>query len=66
MPQYDIDIDRDMARSMGVPLDNVFETLQVYLGSLYVNQFTRFGRNWQVNVQADAGLPPAARADRPA
>ncbi|RUL89050.1 efflux RND transporter permease subunit [Tautonia sociabilis] len=54
VPQYFIDIDRDMARSMGVPLNNIFETLQIQLGSLYVNQFTRFGRNWQVNVQADA------------
>ncbi|QDV34750.1 efflux RND transporter permease subunit [Tautonia plasticadhaerens] len=54
VPQYFIDIDRDMARSMGVPLDNIFETLQIELGSLYVNQFTRFGRNWQVNVQADS------------
>ena len=54
VPQYFIDIDRDMARSMGVPLNNIFETLQIQLGSLYVNQFTRFGRNWQVNVQADS------------
>jgi multidrug efflux pump len=54
VPQFFIDIDRDMARSMGVPLNNIFETLQIELGSLYVNQFTRFGRNWQVNVQADS------------
>ena len=39
---------------MGVPLSDVFDTLQVYLGSLYVNDFNRFGRTWQVNVQADA------------
>ncbi|WP_161602273.1 efflux RND transporter permease subunit [Tautonia marina] len=54
VPQYFIDIDRDMARSMGVPLNSIFETLQIQLGSLYVNQFTRFGRNWQVNIQADS------------
>jgi multidrug efflux pump len=41
---------------MGVPLTDVFQTLQVYLGSAYVNDFTRFGRNWQVNLQADAAF----------
>lgn len=35
-------------------LNDAFETLQTYLGSAYVNDFTRFGRNWQVNVQADS------------
>ena len=39
---------------MGVSMTEVFNTLQVYLGSLYVNDFNRFGRTWQVNVQADA------------
>jgi len=39
---------------MGVSMDEVFNTLQVYLGSLYVNDFNRFGRTWQVNVQGDA------------
>ena len=39
---------------MGVSMGEVFNTLQVYLGSLYVNDFNRFGRTWQVNVQADA------------
>ena len=37
---------------MGVSMGEVFNTLQVYLGSLYVNDFNRFGRTWQVNVQA--------------
>jgi multidrug efflux pump len=37
-----------------VSLNDVFQTLQIYLGSAYVNDFTRFGRNWQVNLQADA------------
>ena len=40
--------------SMGVSIAELFNTLQVYLGSLYVNDFNRFGRTWQVNVQADA------------
>ena len=39
---------------MGVSIGEMFNTLQVYLGSLYVNDFNRFGRTWQVNVQADA------------
>jgi multidrug efflux pump len=53
-PQLYVDIDRTKAKALGVALDDVFATLQVYLGSAYVNDFTRFGRNWQVNVQADA------------
>ncbi len=41
---------------MGVSMGEVFNTLQVYLGSLYVNDFNRFGRTWQVNVQGDANF----------
>ncbi len=55
-PQLYVDIDRTKAKAHGVALDDVFDTLQVYLGSAYVNDFTRFGRNWQVNVQADAAF----------
>ena len=53
-PQLYVDIDREKAKSMGVALTDVFDTLQAYLGSYYVNDFNRFGRTWQVNVQADA------------
>jgi multidrug efflux pump len=53
-PQLYVDVDRVKAKSLGVSLDDVFNTMQVYLGSAYVNDFTRFGRNWQVNVQADS------------
>ena len=53
-PQLYVDIDREKAKSMGVPLTDVFDVLQGYLGSYYVNDFNRFGRTWQVNVQADA------------
>ncbi|HUD52498.1 efflux RND transporter permease subunit, partial [Parvibaculum sp.] len=53
VPQIAADIDRDKARSQGVSLTDLFETMQVYLGSLYVNDFNRFGRTYQVNVQAD-------------
>jgi multidrug efflux pump len=53
-PQLYIDIDRTKCKTMGVPLGDVFNTLQVYLGGYYVNDFNRFGRTWQVNLQADA------------
>jgi multidrug efflux pump len=53
-PQLYVDIDREKVKSMGVPLTDVFDALQAYLGSYYVNDFNRFGRTWQVNVQADA------------
>jgi multidrug efflux pump subunit AcrB len=53
-PQLYADIDRIKVRTMGVALTDVFDALQAYLGSYYVNDFNRFGRTWQVNVQADA------------
>jgi multidrug efflux pump len=53
VPQVDADIDRDKAKSHGVSIDEIFNTMQVYLGSLYANDFNRFGRTYQVNVQAD-------------
>lgn len=55
-PQLFVDIDRVKAKSMGLDLNQVFDTLQIYLGSSYVNDFTRFGRNWQVNIQADSSF----------
>lgn len=53
-PWLFIDIDRKAARIHGISLDRLFEALQVGFGSLYVNDFNRFGRTWQVNVQSDA------------
>jgi multidrug efflux pump subunit AcrB len=53
-PWLYLDIDRAQAKKLGVSIGEVFNTLQVYLGSLYVNDFNKFGRTWQVNVQADA------------
>jgi multidrug efflux pump len=53
-PQLYLDIDRTKVRTMGVALTDVFDALQAYLGSYYVNDFNRFGRTWQVNIQADA------------
>jgi multidrug efflux pump len=52
-PQVRANIDRDKAKAQGVELSDLFETMQVYLGSLYVNDFNRFGRTYQVNAQAD-------------
>jgi multidrug efflux pump len=54
VPQIFVDVDRTKARQLGVPITAVFETLQVYLGSLYVNDFNKFGRTYSVRVQADA------------
>lgn len=53
-PQLYVDVDRVKAQAQGVDLDTVFDTLQAYLGSAYVNDITLYNRNWQVNVQADA------------
>ena len=53
-PQLQADVDRAKAKAQGVPLANVFETMQINLGSLYVNDFNRFGRTYQVVTQADA------------
>ncbi len=54
VPQLDAEVDRLRAKSQGVPLTELFATLQTYLGSTYVNDFNRFGRTWQVIAQADA------------
>ena len=54
VPQLFADVDRDKAKQQGVPLSGVFETMQIYLGSLYVNDFNLFGRTYQVIAQADA------------
>jgi HAE1 family hydrophobic/amphiphilic exporter-1 len=53
VPQLFVDIDRTKAKSLGVPLATIFGTLQASLGSAYVNDFNKFGRTWQVRVQAD-------------
>ncbi len=62
VPQLAVDVDREKAKAMGVPLTAVAEALQVYLGSLYVNDFNYLGRAWQVNVQADAAFRQDADA----
>ena len=54
VPQLDVDLDRVKAKQQGVAVGEVFDTMQIYLGSLYVNDFNSFGRVYQVRVQADA------------
>jgi multidrug efflux pump len=61
VPQLYADIDRTKARQLGVSVTDVFDTMQIYLGSLYVNDFNKFGRTYSVRVQADA--PFRARAE---
>jgi len=61
VPQLYAELDRDKAKTHGVSVSDVFETMQAYLGSVYVNDFNRFGRTFQVTVQAEANhrLTPA-------
>ncbi|WGL79251.1 efflux RND transporter permease subunit [Serratia marcescens] len=61
-PQLDVVIDRTQAKSQGVSLADVFESLQIYLGSLYINDFNRFGRTYKVTAQADANHRMQAEA----
>ncbi|GFM81120.1 multidrug efflux RND transporter permease subunit [Pseudomonas cichorii] len=53
VPQLRAEVDRVKARQLGVPVNEIFSTLQIYLGSLYVNDFTQFGRTYTVRAQAD-------------
>lgn len=53
MPQLFADIDRTKAQQLGIPINDIFATMQIYLGSLYVNDFNQFGRTYQVVAQAD-------------
>lgn len=54
LPQIYLDIDRTQAKVLGVNLSDIFQTLQVYVGSLYINDINLFGRTWQVQAQAEA------------
>ena len=56
VPQLDAEVDRVKAKAQGVPLTDLFDTLQTYLGSAYVNDFNQFGRTWQVIAQADGSF----------
>lgn len=61
VPQLFADVDRTKAKQLGLKVNEIFQTMQVYLGSLYVNDFNTFGRTYQVIAQADA--PYRARAE---
>ncbi|MEI6676122.1 MAG: multidrug efflux RND transporter permease subunit [Verrucomicrobiota bacterium] len=52
-PQVKVELDREKARTLGVPVDSVFQTLQAYLSGLYVNDFVKFGRVYKVFLQAE-------------
>jgi hydrophobe/amphiphile efflux-1 (HAE1) family protein len=53
VPQVDADVDREKAESQGVSVQGLFDTMQVYLGSLYINDFNAFGRTYPVTAQAE-------------
>jgi hydrophobe/amphiphile efflux-1 (HAE1) family protein len=55
VPQLRVDVDREKAKALGVPIDALFETLAATLGSAYVNDFNKFGRTWQVLLSAEPG-----------
>lgn len=61
VPQLFVDVDRIKVKTLGIPLSTVFDTLQAYLGSSYVNDFNKFGRTFQVNMQAEARFRAQAR-----
>jgi hydrophobe/amphiphile efflux-1 (HAE1) family protein len=54
VPEYEVSVDTDKAQTIGIPVSDVYDSLQTYLGGLYVNDFNRFGRTWKVLMQADA------------
>lgn len=54
VPQLAVDFDRSKAKQLGLSMSDVFDTMQIYLGSLYINDFNRFGRTYQVVAQADS------------
>ncbi|MFL6351498.1 MAG: multidrug efflux RND transporter permease subunit [Bryobacteraceae bacterium] len=53
VPQYKVNLDRDKVQTLGVPVTDVYNALQTFLGGLYVNDFNRFGRTWRVYLQAE-------------
>jgi hydrophobe/amphiphile efflux-1 (HAE1) family protein len=53
VPQYKVNLDRDKVQTLGIPITDVYNALQTFLGGLYVNDFNRFGRTWRVYLQAE-------------
>ncbi|SKA36311.1 efflux RND transporter permease subunit [Consotaella salsifontis] len=56
VPQYQVDVDREKAKALGVPISSIFTTMQSTFGSLYVNDFTLLGRNYRVSLQSEASF----------
>src|SRR5699024_9323711 len=54
VPRYEVNVNREKTEAMGVPIADVYSTLQATFGQLFVNQFSFLGRNWQVNLQSEA------------
>ena len=54
VPQYYVEIDREKVKKLGVPVNEVFQTLQTYLGGYYINDFNKYGRTYRVLAQADS------------
>jgi HAE1 family hydrophobic/amphiphilic exporter-1 len=61
VPQQFIEVDRDKALKQGVTISDVYTTLQAYMGGIFINYFNRFGRQWQVYVEADGDYRTAAQ-----
>ena len=53
VPEYELHVDTEKAQTLGIPVSDVYDSLQTFLGGLYVNDFNRFGRTWKVLMQAD-------------
>jgi multidrug efflux pump len=60
VPQLEVEVDREKVKREGIVLTDLFQTMQAYLGSVYVNDFNKFGRTYQVKVQADAQFRASA------
>ena len=56
VPQLYADVDRAQAKALDIPISTIFDTLQAYLGAVYVNDFNKFDRTYRVNIQADAAF----------
>jgi HAE1 family hydrophobic/amphiphilic exporter-1 len=52
-PNYKLEVNREQAKRMGVPISSIYSTISSYLGSSYVNDFTKYGRSYRVVTQAD-------------
>jgi multidrug efflux pump len=61
VPQYSLHLDRDTAKALQLPINSVFEAMQATFGSLYVNDFTLYGRNYRVNLQSEAAFRQAPK-----